>query len=1487
MLFSTCSGDNSLGPTVDSCRDGFDFTIHFETLVFSLIPSALFIPISLWRTAVLSQKPAIVHARSLQLVKLVAFLPYLGLQLTLVVLVGLRSFNVTDLFISSAVLQFLAGLCMLGLSYFEHGRSPRSSLLLTGFLLLTLLLDIAETRTFWLASNLSSELRYAGIFTGVIATKAVLLAVESTNKSKWVRWDTDEPHSPEETSGIFGLGVYFWLNSLFLSGYRKILQLDDLYPLDRSLKSHSLHQRFQHHLDYEKLRRDDYGLLKVLMRTLTFPLLLPIAPRLVELGFKFCQPFFINSLLSFLSRDEDSNSSNFGYGLIGASILIYGGMALSMAVYQYLSYRCLQMVRGCLAAAIYNKLTEAQAVAGDESAALTLMSADLERIRFGFRPIHNLWASVVEVGIASWLLYNQLGLVFLAPVIVVICCSLAILVIVRHIGDSQKAWMSWVQKRVGLTASVVAKMKSVKMSGLTTPITDSIQQLRVDELAASGRFRGLTVVSSVIAFTPLLLSPVFTFAVAQRSLDSTKIFTSLSYIVLLATPLSTLFQDIPLFFSAVACVGRIQNFLASESREDFRASLLNVTIAEGNEKMANGTSQLPGSESQSDSAILIRDGRFGWEADNMVLNDINIDIPKSALTIVCGPTASGKSTLCRAILAEIPFHDGSIVFTDAISRVAYCDQEPFLSNGTIKDNIVGSAPFDRGRYSDAMHATMLDIDIKSESLPQADHKNIGSNGIVLSGGQKQRVALARALYLESDLLILDDVFSGLDNETEKQVFNRIFGPTGLTRRRKSTAILCTHSTGHLSAANHIIALGPNGTVIEQGNFESLVQSESDYIKSLSVETPTETISTPEVRTESGMEEAGHCQVSPEPTATSKLSMEEAQKRQLGDGGVYKHYFKSMGYPLAASIFTWGAVIGFSYNFPTIWLTYWSDDSSAAHPSHAFSYYIGIYALLNVGCVLCMLGLGITVFYLAVVKAGASLHSDALRTMSRATLSFFTKTDQGQIVNLFSQDMNLIDTELPNALLDSVFCVFVAIGQAAVLTTTSPYMAISYPFLVAILWFIQKYYLRTSRQLRLLDLETKTPLYTHFIDTAKGIVTLRAFGSVAEDLKKNLQLLDTSQRPAYLLVMIQNWLILVLGLVVMVIAAILTSLAVKLRASSGFTGASLVTLMSFGDQLTQIVIFLTQLETSLGAIARLRSFNATVQPEAREREDIIPPERWPQQGQIELKDVSATYSTECRQEDADTAQPSLALRNINLSVKAGERVAICGRTGSGKSSLVALLLKLLDPMPGAAQGGTISIDNTALDRVDRTTLRRRIIAVPQESVFLPDGSTFRANLDPFAAADMADCQTALEAVALWAMVSDRGGLEAAMSPDTLSIGQKQLFSLARAVVRHRVRTKHSVLGPVPAVEDTVAGGILLLDEVSSSVDGETEKMMQDVIRREFRNYTVLAVSHRLDMILDFDRVVVMDQGEMVEVGNPKTLSEQRGTRFGELWKAGGK
>lgn len=232
----------------------------------------------------------------------------------------------------------------------------------------------------------------------------------------------------------------------------------------------------------------------------------------------------------------------------------------------------------------------------------------------------------------------------------------------------------------------------------------------------------------------------------------------------------------------------------------------------------------------------------------------------------------------------------------------------------------------------------------------------------------------------------------------------------------------------------------------------------------------------------------------------------------------------------------------------------------------------------------------------------------------------------------------------------------------------------------------------------------------------------------------------------------------------------------------------------------------------------------------------------------------------------------------MRIDSGEKIAICGRTGSGKSSLIALLLKILDPV--AATGENILIDDLPLHRVNRSVLRQRIIAVPQEAVFLPDGSTFQTNLDVSNEATREECEAALAAVGLWNFVQDRGGLDAGMSASTFSAGQRQLMSLGRALLRRFVRDRKFRAS-------TEHSGILLLDEVSSSVDQETERVMQDVIRMEFKNYTVIAVSHRLDMIMDFDRVVVMDTGEIVEVGNPALLTQEIGSRFGDLVRAGNK
>lgn len=399
-----------------------------------------------------------------------------------------------------------------------------------------------------------------------------------------------------------------------------------------------------------------------------------------------------------------------------------------------------------------------------------------------------------------------------------------------------------------------------------------------------------------------------------------------------------------------------------------------------------------------------------------------------------------------------------------------------------------------------------------------------------------------------------------------------------------------------------------------------------------------------------------------------------------------------------------------------------------------------------------------------------------------------------------------------------------------------------------------------------------------MDTIKGVATIRAFGWIQADIDSNNELLDTSQRPSYLLAMIQKWLMATLQLLVAGIAVLLVGLSTQLGSSAGLTGASLVTLLTFGETLAFLITNYTALETSIGAVSRLRTFSETVKPEDQPGEDIEPPEQWPQGGRIDIKGVSASYDSESgNQSDSTLEAPKLVLRDLNLTITPGQKVAVCGRTGSGKSTLILLLLRLLDPLPHCSSN--IEIDGVPFHRIDRTTLRKRIIAIPQDAVFLPDGSTIKSNIDPLASATDDECQLALKTVGLAGFVTDRGGLEAGMSADDLSAGQKQLFSLGRAILRKHVRDRN--------MRGVKAGGILLLDEVSSSVDKVTDRAMQEIIREEFASYTIVMVSHRLEMVMDFfDRVIVLDKGSMVESGDPRELVETPGSRFKELWAIGG-
>lgn len=563
------------------------------------------------------------------------------------------------------------------------------------------------------------------------------------------------------------------------------------------------------------------------------------------------------------------------------------------------------MLRSILVTETFITATKARIGTGDDTAALTLMSTDIERIRMGFRQLHDIWASVIQVALSAWMLNNQLGAVFVAPIGVVILCFIGLVILMNFIGNAQRDWMALVQKRVGLTATVIASMKNLKISGISSSVSNFVQKLRVEELVAGVRFRKIFIGAALLGFIPLLISPALTFAFTQNQLNASRVFTSLSFLTLLTLPLSQVFQSIPEVISALACIGRIQAFLECETRDDFRQVFTDIRRSSEKAQVDNVPT--------SDLEVVIRNGSFGWEADRFVLRGVNVQIPKSSLTLVVGPVGSGKSTLCKALLGEIPFHEGDLILNTRVPHVGFCDQTAFLSNGSIKDNIVGFSPVNNERYAEVIDATALAFDFAT--LPQGDQTNVGSDGISLSGGQKQRVSLARALYLQTNLLILDDIFSGLDADTEEQVFRKVFGAGGLLTRRRSTVLLCTHSIRHLPSADYVLALG-DGTISEQGTFKELMANQG-YLQRLGLKNSSDDDTSSEISTSKESTQEVKPQVKQAKTAKITVTPEMDTSRQVGDGTVYKHYMKSMGWFLATSALFFASLWGFFLNFSTI------------------------------------------------------------------------------------------------------------------------------------------------------------------------------------------------------------------------------------------------------------------------------------------------------------------------------------------------------------------------------------------------------------------------------------------------------------------------------------------------------------------------------------------------------------------------------------------
>ncbi|KAF2439489.1 hypothetical protein P171DRAFT_490190 [Karstenula rhodostoma CBS 690.94] len=1456
--------DNTVGPYAGAhCRGGFDFTLLFEDAFLSIAPIALLLCIAPLRIGYLWQKSKKVSTSLLLPAKLLAWVFLAGFDLALLILwVNHRDFK-SDAAVPSAVLNLVGALVLGALSYFEHSRCIRTSFWLNVYLLFTVVFDTARSRSYSLDEQLN---QISILFTTRVGVKVFLAVFEARGKGNLLLSGyTDEP--PEAAAGVYSRSLFWWQNALFKKGFKNTFSIDDLYQLDKYLRAEYLHGIIK-----SAWGKGPNSLFVTTLRKLKLPILAVVPPRACLMAFNFCQPFLINRAVSYSEQAQSAQTTNIGYGLIGAYVFVYVGIAVSTGQYQHFTFRFITMMRGGLISMLYNKAVAVPLTDVDTASSLTLMSADIERIVTGMQTGHEIWANTIEVGLAIFLLQRQLGVACLIPVGVAVLSFGGSLIATSMVMQKQALWLEGIERRIAATTAMLSSMRGVKMTGLTDVLRADLQRLRIEELTISRKFRKLLIWTMAISFSSPLLSPILTFAVfsilAQKSngtstLDTAKVFTSLSLFTLLSEPLSSLIMSLSSFMGGVGSFQRIQKFLVTPTQVEHRRSpYLSGTL--GSTSDLGDESEKDSDESQksrfsldarelgstSSTAVLIENGYFGWDKEKQTgcLQAINMAVPRGKITIVVGPVGCGKSTLIRAILGELPVMGGTVQLSSM--RIALCDQTPWHVNGTVQQSIIGASEFDQRWYATVVRSCALDEDLRQ--LPQGDQTQIGSKGIALSGGQSQRIALARAIYAQKDVVILDGCLGGLDGQTENRVWHSLFGRNGLLRRCRSTVLIASSTAKRLPYCDHIVALSKEGSISEQGTFDKL-NGTGGYVANFDLPPPDWDFSPEKHIYEAPprySERANNGMVTED-------DIQAETNRRTGDVAIYYYYIKSVGWTAALIFMVSVTLFIFGQSFPTIWVKLWAEYNDE-FPNQRLGYYLGVYAALGVGAMIFLIISCWQLIIEMVPRSGLAFHKRLLDTVLGSPMSFFASTDTGVTLNRFSQDLMLIDMELPVSALNTFATFILCIAQMILIAVAAPFATISFPVVGGSVYLIQKFYLRTSRQLRFLDLEAKSPLYTQFNEMLEGLATIRAFGWQDFLGEKARKLLDRSQRPFYLLFAVQRWLTLVLDLIVAAVATLLIILVVVLKGklSAGYVGVALLNVILFSQSIKLLIHWWTQLETHIGSVARIKTFTTDAISEDLEGEDQVPPPSWPSDGKIEFKDVTACYRP---------YEPVIS--KFSLSIAPGEKVAIVGRTGSGKSSLVLSLFRMIE-----LSAGNITIDGLSLHRIPRQTVRSRLIGLPQDAYLLP--GSIRLNADPLQQSNDKAIMQALKDVQLWDTVVSKGDenkyahpLDVDVEDLHFSHGQRQLFCLARALLR---KDKSSVL---------------VLDEATSNLDHASDSHVQRLLRSKFTAHTIIAVAHKLDTVLDFDKVIVMNQGQLVEYGEPYKLLEHQGSWFKSLYEDG--
>uniref|UniRef100_A0A8C7JPI3 Cystic fibrosis transmembrane conductance regulator n=1 Tax=Oncorhynchus kisutch TaxID=8019 RepID=A0A8C7JPI3_ONCKI len=802
------------------------------------------------------------------------------------------------------------------------------------------------------------------------------------------------------------------------------------------------------------------------------------------------------------------------------------------------------------------------------------------------------------------------------------------------------------------------------------------------------------------------------------------------------------------------------------------------------------------------------------------------------------PVTHSKSSLLSAILGELP-HDKGVLKVKG--QLTYASQQPWVFPGTIRSNILFGKALHPQKYEKVLRACALKRDM--ELLPDGDLTVIGDRGATLSGGQKARVNLARAVYQDADIYLLDDPLSAVDAEVGRHLFEQCI--CGILKNKPR--ILVTHQLQYLQAANQILVL-KEGHMVARGTYSELQRSGVDFTSLLKREE--EGPQAPGVETESRSPCSRTLSQNSEVSHTSSIRSVKDGTEQLPVGPAH---FRSTALVvwkklnlMTTSLNDIGLLTCFcvqaAYILQDWWLAYWAGEQEKLNVNGTVTiqngvnvteqlnldFYLGIYAGLT-GATLIFGFARSLVMFNVLVKAAQSLHNRMFNSILRTPVRFFDVNPIGRVLNRFSKDIGQLDAALPWTFVDFIQIFLQIIGVVAVAASVIPWILIPLVPLVIVFLFLRRYFLQTSRDVKRLESTTRSPVFSHLSSSLQGLWTIRAFR--AEERFQNTfdAYQDLHSESWFLFLVTSRWFAVRLD---GMCAVFVTITAFEVEAGSvGLALSYAVTLMGMFQWGVRQSAEVENMMTSVERVVEYTELESEAPWETQKR----PPPEWPSQGLITFDRVSFSYSSD----------GPVVLKDMKAMFRPKEKVGIVGRTGAGKSSLVSALFRLAEPE------GRIYIDGVLTSEIGLHDLRQKMSIIPQDPVLFT--GTMRKNLDPFSQHTDEDLWNALQEVQLKSVVEElpnKMETVLAESGSNFSVGQRQLVCLARAILRKN--------------------RILIIDEATANVDPRTDELIQKTIRDKFRECTVLTIAHRLNTIIDSDRILVLDAGQIHEYDEPYTL-----------------